>query len=79
MGHPGPQIVLGKGSGTPSVEIWLERLGMQATPEQVEQLTFLVKERSLEKKGLLTEEEFRDLVDQVLGTGQSPQEGTGIS
>lgn len=79
VGHPGPQIVLGKGSGTPSVEIWLEHLGVQATPEQVEQLTFLVKERSLEKKGLLTEEEFRDMVDQVLGASQSLQQGAGTS
>ena len=66
MGHPGPQIVLGKGSGTPSIEIWLERLGIQATPEQVESLTLRVKEKSLEKKGLLTEEEFLALVHEVL-------------
>jgi len=76
VGHPGPRIVLGKGSGAPSVEIWLERLGLQATPEQVEQLTFMVKEKSLEKKGLLTETEFRDLVDQVLGASQSPHHGS---
>lgn len=66
MGHPGPQIVLGKGSGTPSIEIWLERLGIQATPAQVESLTLRVKEKSLEKKGLLTEKEFLALVHEVL-------------
>ncbi|MGQ9598285.1 MAG: LeuA family protein [Anaerolineae bacterium] len=66
MGHPGPQIVLGKGSGTPSIEIWLERLGIQATPAQVESLTLRVKEKSLEKKGLLTEEEFLALVHEIL-------------
>ncbi len=66
MGHPGPQIVLGKGSGTPSIEIWLERLGIQATPAQVESLTVRVKEKSLEKKGLVSEEEFVALVHEVL-------------
>jgi isopropylmalate/homocitrate/citramalate synthase len=67
MGHPGPNIVLGKGSGAPSVAIWLEDRGMTATPGQIEALTLLVKEKSLEKKGLLTEQEFRDLAASVLG------------
>lgn len=67
MGHPGPNIVLGKGSGAPSVAIWLEDRGMAATPGQIEALTLLVKEKSLEKKGLLTEQEFRDLAASVLG------------
>jgi isopropylmalate/homocitrate/citramalate synthase len=66
MGHPGPQIVLGKGSGTPSVEIWLEKLGLEASPEQVEALTYMVKEKSLEKKGLITEQEFRALAEGLL-------------
>lgn len=66
MGQPGPKIVLGKGSGAPSVAIWLEDRGLQATPEQIETLTLLVKEKSLEKKGLLTENEFRELADRVL-------------
>lgn len=68
MGQRGPKIVLGKGSGGPSVAIWLEDRGMEATPEQIETLTLLVKEKSLEKKGLLTEEEFQELADGVLGT-----------
>ncbi len=66
-GHPGLQVVLGKGSGVTSVAIWLERLGLEASPEQMEALTVLVKEKSLEKKGLLTEEEFRALAKAVLG------------
>lgn len=68
MGHPGPQIVLGKGSGAPSIEIWLENLGLEATSEQVEALTYMVKERSLEKKGLVTEEEFQAFTEEVLAT-----------
>jgi isopropylmalate/homocitrate/citramalate synthase len=67
MGHPGLEVVLGKGSGVASVGIWLERLGLEATPEQAEALTQLVKEKSLEKKGLVSEEEFRALAGEVLG------------
>jgi isopropylmalate/homocitrate/citramalate synthase len=67
MGQPGPKVVLGKGSGTPSIAIWLEARGREATTEQIEELTLLVKERSLETKGLLTEQEFDDLAARVLG------------
>ncbi len=66
MGHPGPNIVLGKGSGAPSVEIWLEEMGQEASPAQVEALTVMVKEKSLEKKGLVTKDEFRAMTDEVL-------------
>ena len=66
MGHPGPNIVLGKGSGAPSVEIWLEKMGLEASPEQVETLTAMVKEKSLETKGLVTEDEFRAMTGEVL-------------
>jgi isopropylmalate/homocitrate/citramalate synthase len=69
MGHPGIDVVLGKGSGTPSVAIWLENLGLDATPEQELELLMMVKEKSIEKKGLLTEEEFRTMTREVLGQG----------
>jgi len=67
MGHPGLKIVLGKGSGAPSIAIWLEEMGLEATSEEIDALTLLVKEKSLEKKGLVTEEEFRTLAGKVLG------------
>ena len=66
MGHPGPNIVLGKGSGAPSVEIWLEEMGQEASPAQVEALTVMVKEKSLEKKGLVTKDEFKAMVNEVI-------------
>jgi hypothetical protein len=72
MGQPGPKIVLGKGSGAPSVAIWLEDRGMDASPAQIEALTLLVKERSLETKTLLTEEEFLELAAHVLGPQSLP-------
>jgi hypothetical protein len=39
---------------------------LEASPEQVEALTYMVKEKSLEKKGLITEEEFRALAEGLL-------------
>jgi isopropylmalate/homocitrate/citramalate synthase len=66
LGQGEPQIVLGKGSGVDSVGYWLKRSGFEASPEQTLELTTLVKERSLEKKGLLTEEEFRKLAGRVI-------------
>jgi len=67
MGHKGLEVVLGKGSGVASVGIWLEKLGLEATLEQMDTLTRLVKEKSLEKKGLVSEEEFRAMASEVLG------------
>ena len=67
MGHQGLEVVLGKGSGVASVGIWLEKLGLEATLEQMDTLTRLVKEKSLEKKGLVSEEEFRAMASEVLG------------
>jgi isopropylmalate/homocitrate/citramalate synthase len=70
MGHPGPSIVLGKGSGGPSVDIWLERMGLELDSEKRERLLQLVKKESLRKKGLVTEDEFRRMVDQVVAALQ---------
>jgi isopropylmalate/homocitrate/citramalate synthase len=67
IGREGVEIVLGKGSGTDSVALWLRRLGMQV-PElgPLTELTMLVKERAMEKHGLLTEEEFAEMARRFL-------------
>ena len=56
------EIVLGKKSGRRSIEYKLERMGIEATDEQVELLLQKVKEQSISKKGALTDEEFGRLV-----------------
>jgi hypothetical protein len=58
------EVVLGKGSGTDSVAYWLGRID-QPVPalDQLLDLTMQVKEISMAKHGLLTEAEFRGLVD----------------
>jgi isopropylmalate/homocitrate/citramalate synthase len=67
IGREGVEIVLGKGSGTDSVALWLRRLGMQV-PElgPLTELTMLVKERAMEKHGLLMEEEFAEMARRFL-------------
>jgi isopropylmalate/homocitrate/citramalate synthase len=59
-------IVIGKNSGLPSVQEWCEKLRIDATEEQMMAMIPLIKEKSFQKKDLLTEEEFTAIVDQVL-------------
>jgi isopropylmalate/homocitrate/citramalate synthase len=67
VGQPDPQIVLGKGSGIDSVAIWLGRHGIDdASPKEIEEILREVKARSLEKKGLLDDDEFLDIVRRVI-------------
>jgi isopropylmalate/homocitrate/citramalate synthase len=67
-GRPGVDIALGKGSGLANVEEHLERRGLQATPEQANEIVNLVKQASIEKKALLTDAEFGKILDTVLKT-----------
>jgi isopropylmalate/homocitrate/citramalate synthase len=66
-GRPGVDIALGKGSGLANIEEHLEKRGRTATPEQSTHLMNRVKQISTEKKALLTEAEFDELVAEVLG------------
>lgn len=66
VGRPGVEIVLGKGSGLANVEEHLERRGLQATPEQANEIVARVKQTSIEKKGLLTGAEFDAILKAVL-------------
>lgn len=67
MGHDPPRIALGKGSGRPSIEHWLKRIEVEASPEEIDELLVLVKEKAIEMKRLVTQEEFRSLVASVIG------------
>lgn len=66
VGQKPIEIVMGKKSGVDSVGEWLEKLGVDASPEQKEAIVLKVKETSLKKKGLLTEKEFKEIVKQVV-------------
>jgi isopropylmalate/homocitrate/citramalate synthase len=67
VGQAAPEIVLGKGSGLDSVSIWLGRHGIHdAETKEIEAILAEVKGRSLAKKGLLDDEEFLDIVREVI-------------
>jgi isopropylmalate/homocitrate/citramalate synthase len=67
VGQPPPMAVLGKGSGLPSVEYWLDRLGLEADEEERKELLTQVKAFSLECKKLLSEDDFRQVFERVMG------------
>jgi isopropylmalate/homocitrate/citramalate synthase len=56
-------IVLGKKSGLDSIRIKAEELGLDVPEERRAELLAAVKARGAEKRGLVTDEEFRALVE----------------
>jgi len=61
------EVVLGKKSGKLSITYNLEKLGIaDADDEAVGEMLKRVKDKGIEKRGLLTDEEFRQIVDTVL-------------
>jgi isopropylmalate/homocitrate/citramalate synthase len=54
--------VLGKKSGPDSVDLKCKELGLTVTPEQHSPILAEVKKRSIAKRGLLTDEEFQEIV-----------------
>ena len=65
-GRPGIDVALGKGSGLANIEEHLDRRGLQATPEQANEIVNRVKMLSIEKKSLLTDSEFTEIANSVL-------------
>jgi len=61
------EVVLGKKSGKLSITYNLEQMGIaDADDEAVSEMLKRVKDKGIEKRGLLTQEEFREIVDSVL-------------
>ena len=65
VGHELPKVVMGKKSGADSVAIWADKLGVKLTEEETRKVLAQVKERSLFVKRLLTEAEFREIVQGI--------------
>jgi methanogen homocitrate synthase len=62
-------VVLGKKSGKASITYTLEQMGITGTSDEaVNEMLQMVKERSIEKRGLITPDEFRDIADRVLAS-----------
>lgn len=66
VGQPEPQLVLGKLSGTASIVMALEKRGITATEGQLSDILLRVKNKSIEQKAELTDEEFDQLISPVL-------------
>ena len=59
-------VLLGKKSGSHTIEWKLGELGISATKEQVDEILRLVKRRAEEKKSNVTDEEFVEIVKSVI-------------
>ncbi|MDD3297805.1 MAG: pyruvate carboxyltransferase [Bacillota bacterium] len=67
-GHPDTKVVIGKFSGLPSVEIYLNELGLKVDcGEQKSEILKRIKDMAFEKERLLTVDEFRQIVKEVTG------------
>jgi methanogen homocitrate synthase len=65
-------IVLGKKSGKASITYTLEQMGLTADDDQVAEMLKLVKDQSIAKRGLITDDEFRAIADRVLASVKNP-------
>src|SRR5581483_1665506 len=62
-------VVLGKKSGLDSIRIKAEQLGLNVASEQRAAILAEVKKRAVSKRGLVTDEEFREIVAQLVPVG----------
>jgi len=60
------EMVLGKKSGRPSIKLKLEELGIEATDEKISELLAKVKQKGTEKKGNLSDDEFKAILKDTL-------------
>jgi len=58
-------IVLGKKSGLDSVDLKGNELGLAIAPDQRAPILAAVKKRAIAKRGLLTDQEFRQIVEEL--------------
>jgi isopropylmalate/homocitrate/citramalate synthase len=65
-GNEGARVVMGKGSGIDSVNMWLQEAGMQVSDEDALKITQAVKQHSLKSKKLLSRSEFADIAKRVI-------------
>ena len=60
------EVLLSKKSGKRSVEYRLEKMNVKATSEQTDEILKKVKELGVKKKGLVSDDEFKGIVGDVL-------------
>ena len=66
-GHPETQISIGKFSGMPTVDIYLDQLGIVANDlDEKRRIVMAIKEKAYQKSGLLTVEEFETIARNII-------------
>src|SRR5882672_11478773 len=66
------RIVLGKKSGLDSVDLKATELGLSVAADQRASILAAVKKRAIAKRRLISDEEFRQIVDELLGALKRP-------
>jgi isopropylmalate/homocitrate/citramalate synthase len=61
------RIVLGKKSGLDSIDLKAKELGISVPADQRASILAAIKKRGIAKRGLVSDEEFRQIVDQQTG------------
>ena len=74
VGQPPAEVVMGKGFGIDSVNMWLKDVGMQVSEEDAMKVLQAVKLHSLTNKKMLSHAEFRDVARATLGRSQQAAE-----
>ena len=74
VGQPPAEVVMGKGSGIDSVNLWLQHVGMQVSEDDAMKIMQAVKAHSLKSKKMLSHAEFRDVARATLGRAQQAAE-----
>ena len=65
VGHEMPKIVMGKKSGIDSIAVWSRKLGIDLTEDEALAVLSQVKLRSHDLKRVLSEDEFREIAENV--------------
>ncbi len=66
--HAARRIVLGKKSGLDSIDLKAKELGLAVSPESRTAILAAVKKRAIEKRGLVTDQEFREITQRLSTT-----------
>ena len=67
VGQDPVRLVLGKNSGRATIEYYLDKLGVEATTDQVKEITDRVKREGRVQRALLTESQFARICREVIG------------
>jgi isopropylmalate/homocitrate/citramalate synthase len=65
VGHEMPKIMMGKKSGVDNIAIWSQKLGLKLDEDESLAILREVKLRSHDLKRVLTEDEFKKIVEEV--------------